>query len=139
MAEFENKLAVVVNSRIDVGKAMNALAHAVLGFASGAVSKKDLHLIEYVDADGNIHKNISAMPNVVLKAKSGKIRALRKEAIKHKLKFVDFVDTMSIGTYEEELAITKKRKDEQLDYRAIVLFGPYDIVTELTRKFSLYK
>jgi len=139
MAEFENKIAIVLNKKIEIGKAMNALAHAMLGFGANVADKDKLRLIKYTDAEGNVHANISEMPNVILRGKSGQIRNLRKKAIENNLPFVDFLDTMSMGTYEEELAITKKRKDEELDYWAIVLFGPVDIITKLTKKFSLYK
>ena len=59
--------------------------------------------------------------------------------MENNVQFVDFVDTMSIGTYQEEYQLTKTKKDEELDYWAIVLFGPWDLVTEWTKKFSLYK
>ena len=139
MTGSENKLVVVLHEKIEVGKAMNALSHAMLGFGAGAISKEEVRLNQYVDVEGNVHSNISEMPIMVLKASSNKIRNLRKAAIENDLKFVDFTDTMSIGTYEEEYALTKCRKDEELIYWAIILFGPWDKVTELTKKFSLYK
>ena len=139
MAKFENKLVAVINEKIEVGKAMNALSHTMLGFGAGAVSKEEIHLNQYVDAQGNVHSNISEMPIVVLKANSNKIRNLRTAAIENDLKVVDFTDTMSIGSYEEEYAVTKTKRDYELVYRAIVIFGPQETVTSLTRKFSLYR
>ncbi len=138
MSGSGKKLVVVLNRNIDVGKAMNALAHAMLGFGAGAVSKEDVRLNRYVDADGGIHDNVSEMPIVVLKARPNKLKNLRKAAVENRLVFVDFTDTMSIGTYAEEYALTKTKTHEELDYRAIILFGPSDTVTELTRKFSVY-
>jgi hypothetical protein len=139
MPEFENKIAVVLNKKIEVGRAMNALAHTMLGFGANVADKEKLRLIKYTDSEGNVHANISEMPNVILRGKSGQIQNLRKQAIESKVQFVDFIDTMSMGTYEEELAITKERKDEDMDYWAIVLFGPFDVITDLTKKFSVYK
>lgn len=46
---------------------------------------------------------------------------------------------MSIGTCEEEYALTKTKNDEELVYWAIIVFGPWEKVTELTKKFSLCK
>jgi len=76
---------------------------------------------------------------MVLKANSNKIRNLRKAALENNLKMVDFTDTMSVGTYEEEYALTKTKKDGELVYWAIIVFGPWEKVSELTGKFSLYK
>lgn len=134
--QFGNKLVVVLNEKIETGKAMNALAHAMLGFGA---TISEPHLNKYVDAEGNEHKNISEMPIVVLKANSNKIRGLRKLALEHEMEFVDFLDTMSVGTYEEEYALTQSKKDEELLYWAIILFGKHELVTEWTKKFSLYR
>lgn len=45
--------------------------------------------------------------------------------------------TMTVGTYKEQIERTAQVKDENLIYYDIVLFGDWDEVTELTRKFSL--
>ncbi|MBS3102117.1 DUF2000 domain-containing protein [Candidatus Woesearchaeota archaeon] len=138
MANFDKKLVIVINEKVEIGKAMNALSFAMLGFGANA-NKDELKLNQYIDADGNVHSDISEMPIVILKANSNKIRNLRKLAMENNVQFVDFVDTMSIGTYQEEYNLTKTKKDEELDYWAIVLFGSRDLVTEWTKKFSLYK
>ena len=139
MVDFDKKLVVVLNEKIETGKAMNALSHAMLGFGAGVVNKDDIKLSKYDDADEGVHSNISEMPIVILKASSNKIRNLRKLAIENSLEFVDFTDTMSVGSYEEEYELTKTKKDEELNYWSIVLFGPQDLVTEWTKKFSLYR
>jgi|GEM_PF-4591894 len=54
IAELENKLVVVLHEKLEIGKAMNALSHAMLGFGAGTVSRADVHLNQYVDAEGNV-------------------------------------------------------------------------------------
>lgn len=139
MAQFENKLIVVVNENIEEGKAMMALSHAMLGFGAGLTDRQEVRLNRYEDASNGVHEPISEMPIVVLKGSSNKIRELRKSALALGLKFTDFCESMSIGTYEEEVALTKTKKDEELSYWAIVLFGPWEKVAGLTKKFSLYR
>jgi len=139
MAIDDKKMVVVLNEKVETGKAMNALAHAMLGFGAGAVTKEDVHLNKYEDVDGNVHENISEMGLIVLRAGSNKIRTIRNKAKEMGLKFVDFVDTMSIGTYEEEYKLTKTKKDDELNYWALILFGDLEKVTDLTGKLSLYK
>ena len=78
-------------------------------------------------------------PFIILAENSNKIRKLREAAIEKNLAFNDFTDTMTIGTYQEQLEKTAKTSPEDLIYYGIVLFGPWAEITELTRKFSLWK
>ncbi len=135
---FENKLVAVMNKSIDPGKIMNALAHMCIGFGA-AIGKDALRLCQYVDKDNNIHPDISEMPFMILRENSNKIRQLRQKAIEENILFTDFTDTMTVGTYVEQLERTKQTSEADLVYFGIVLFGPWDKVTELTKKFSLWK
>lgn len=135
---FSNKLVAVMNEKVDQGVVMNALAHMCIGFGS-EIGKEALRLSNYVDADGGNHPSISEMPFIVLKANSNKIRRLRQAASEEGISFVDFTDTMTIGSYVEQIERTKQTKEEDFVYYGIVLFGEWDKVTELTRKFSLWK
>jgi hypothetical protein len=136
--KFSNKLVAVMNEKIEPGVIMNALAHMCIGFGS-AIGKDPLQLTNYIDADGGSHPNISEMPFMILKANSNKIRGLRQMALQEGIQFVDFTDTMTVGTFVEQLERTKQVKDADLIYYGIVLFGDWDKVSEFTRKFSLWK
>jgi hypothetical protein len=138
MEQFKNKLVAVLNKSIDTGKVMNALAHMCIGLGS-AINKEELRLTDYKDADGGSHPFISELPFIILSENSNKIRKLRMEAIANHIIFNDFTDTMTIGTYKEQIERTLQVKDENLIYYGIVLFGEWNKVTELTRKFSLWR
>lgn len=138
MSTFTNKLVAVLNEKVEPGICMNALAHMCIGFGAD-IGKEKLRLTCYQDADGNTHPHISEMPFMILKANSNKIRALRILAKEKGIDCVDFTDTMTVGTYLEQIERTKATKEEALVYYGIVLFGPWDQVSELTRKFSLWK
>jgi hypothetical protein len=135
---FANKLVAVMNEKIETGVVMNALAHMCIGFGS-RIGIEELRLTNYVDADGEQHPSISEMPFMILKANSNKLRALRKAALENGIRCVDFTDTMTIGTYTEQLEKTKSTKETDLIYYGVVLFGEWSKVSELTRKFSLWK
>jgi hypothetical protein len=135
---FKNKLVAVMNEKIDPGVIMNALAHMCIGFGAD-IGKEALSLTDYRDGDGGSHPNISEMPFMILKANSSKIRQLRQAAIYDKVPYVDFLETMTGGTYAEQLEKTKQLKEADLVYFGIVLFGDWNKVTEWTRKFSLWK
>lgn len=135
---FENKLVAVMNEKIEPGVVMNALAHMCIGFGS-VIGKNPLRLTNYIDAEGGSHPHISEMPFMILKANSNKIKALRLAALQEGIQCVDFTDTMTIGSYLEQLERTKQTKEADLTYYGVVLFGKWDKVSELTRKFSLWK
>jgi len=127
-----------MNGKIDHGVIMNALAHMCIGFGSH-IGEEPLRLTDYRDADGNSHPHISEMPFIILKANSNKIRALKQAAVEARIQHVDFTDTMTTGGFEAQLERTKQTKEEELIYYGIVLFGDWDKVSELTKKFSLWK
>lgn len=135
---FENKLVAVVNKSCDPGVAMNALAHMSFGLGQIVESSKAL-LCDYVDGNEGSHPAISSMPFIVLSGNSNKIRVAVQEARAKNLVCVDFLNTMTGGTYLEQLENTKKTAEENLVYYGAVFFGPWAEVSDLTKKFSLWK
>ena len=136
--QFSNKMVAVMNEKVEPGIIMNALAHMCIGFGS-EIGKELLRLTNYVDANGGEHSCISEMPFMILKTNSNKIRGLRLAAQEKDVRFVDFTNTMTIGNYIEQIERTKQTKEEELIYYGIVLFGDWEQVSELTKKFSLWK
>lgn len=136
--EFNNKLVAVLNKSIEPGKVMNALAHMCIGLGS-AIGKTDLRLSDYNDADGGAHPFISEIPFIILSENSNKIRKLRQSAWVEGILLNDFTDTMTGGTYQDQITRTSQTKEEALVYYGIVLFGNWAKVTELTKKCSLWR
>jgi hypothetical protein len=136
--QFSHKIVAVMNEKIEPGIIMNALGHMCIGFGA-EIGKDLLRLTDYADADGGSHPHISEIPFIILKANSNKIRALRLAAQQENIKFVDFNHNMTGGTYQEQLERSKNTKEIDLIYYGIVLFGDWNKVTELTKKFSLWK
>lgn len=135
---FKNKLVAVLNKRIEPGKVMNALAHMCIGLGA-VIGEKELRLTDYRDADGGSHPYISEIPFIILCENSNKIRTLRQNALAKNVLFNDFTDTMTVGAYQEQIERTAQVNDSDLIYYGIVLFGDWDMVTELTRKCSLWR
>ncbi len=134
-----HKLVAIMNEKIEPGILMNALAHMCIGLGA-SLGKEPLRLTEYVDKNDGVHPNISEMPFIILKANSNKIRNVRLLAQKEAgITAIDFTDTMTVGTYVEQIAKTKETLEENLIYYGIVLYGEWNVVSELTKKFSLWK
>ncbi len=138
MSNFTKKLVAVMNEKVEPGKVFNALGHMCIGLGS-AIGPESLRLSKYIDAGGGLHPYISEMPFIILKANSNKIRSLREAAIAAGIDFVDFTETMTDGGYQEQIERTRNTLSQELIYFGIVLFGDIDKVTELTKKFSLWK
>ena len=135
---FENKLVAILNKEIDQGVAMNALAHMSLGLG-GDKDKVNLRLDTYTDANGNVYPNISQIPFIVLRGKSNEIRKLVDCARTNGMRHTVFLNTMTGGGYQEQIERTSHTNESDLTYYGCALFGSWDKVSELTKRFSLWK
>lgn len=138
MSQSIKKLVAVMNKKLDTGVALNAIGHMSLGFG-GKMGEQQLSLVDYVDAEQNVYPSISKEPFIVLRANSNKINMLRKAALANNIEFSVFTDTMTGGTWQEQLDRTKQSKSDDIMYYGIILYGDFELVHDLTRKFSLWR
>jgi|SRR5579871_5375370 len=135
------KFAAVLNKKVDIGKLMNVLGHISICLVTKSTPEQiqAMGIINYKDKDDNAHE-ASRNSFIILKADNGnQIRSVRNAAIERGILFVDFTHTMQEGTYKDQLEKTKETSEKDLEYYGIVLFGEITEVTELTRKFQLWK
>jgi lysyl-tRNA synthetase class 2 len=138
--EKTKRFVAVLNKKVETGRLMNALGHITAGLVAGSGQAKDMCFLQYEDADGGAHPNISHFPFIALKAdNSNKIRQVREECIKRGIPYGDFTSTMTLGTSEDQRAGTKKTAEKDLDYFGIVLFGETEELKKITGKFSLFQ
>lgn len=135
---FENKLVAVLNKEVEPGVVLNALAHMTIGLGA-EVGKDLLRLNDYQDASGQTYPNISQIPFIILRAKSTEIRKLVVQAKESKVLHGIFLDTMTGGTYVEQLARTAESTQDHFTYYGCALFGDWQTVSDMTRKFSLWR
>ncbi len=139
MNKYPKKLVAVMNDSISTGRIMNALAQMSIGLGAVIENKEDLRLVDYIDANNNSHPHISELPFIILRATADQIRQLRNDLRQKNLKFVDFPDFLNvIGTFDSPEK-SKEFKEENIKYYGIVMFDDWDIISELTKKFVLWK
>jgi len=136
--QHDNKIVAVMNKSVEHGVVMNALAHISIGLGAH-IGQADMKLDTYVDKSGIEYPNISRMPFIITRANSNKIRATIEWASDNDVKFGAFLETMTGGTYVEQIEKTKNSSTDELVFYGVVLFGPWDKVSEATKKFSLWK
>lgn len=134
------KFVAVVNKDLEVGNALNAIAHTCAGLVDMAPSelREKMSFIDFEDGDGFIHKNISGLSLIVLRGKNGEIKKLKHNLEEQQILFTDFIETMTGDTYKEQLDKTKATKEEDMKYYCLVAFGEKEKIDPLTKKFSLW-
>jgi hypothetical protein len=137
-----HKFVAVLNKKVEPGKIMNALAHMSIGLVAAASPETipDMGFSDYVDKDGSRHPSISKNSYVILRAdNSNQIRTVRTAALAKGILLTDFTNTMQEGTYIEQHERTTSTPEAELEYYGICMFGAIDEISELTRKFGLWK
>lgn len=138
--DLTHKFVAVLNKKIPAPNLMNALGHMAAGLGGSYPNIEEMRFDEYFDKDGGKHQSISDNPFIILSAdNSNQIRNLRNELIKAGIKFTDFTSTMTVGTYIEQQERTKQTPEIELDYFGICMFGPKEVLSSLTKKFSLWR
>ena len=134
------KFVAAVNKNLEIGKALNSIAHSCAGLVGVAEEelKEKMSFIDFLDKDDSIHKSISGLSLIVLRGKNNEIKKLRQSFIEHNVLFTDFTETMTGDTYKEQLNKTKQTSNEDMNYFCITAFGKKEIIDPLTSKFSLY-
>jgi hypothetical protein len=138
-ANNQHKFVAVLNKRIELPKLLNALGHISAGLVS-LLPPGTAHFLTYADADGGIHPAISEFPFIVLQAdNSNQLRTLRRRAIEQQITYNDFTESMLGTSATAQRQQTAASPEESLQYFAVVLFGEANVLTPLTKRFSLMR
>lgn len=137
----ERRVVIILNEKIDTGRLMNVCAHLAMGFGASrtAEERAELLLQDFKDASGGSHPNISGLSLIVLKANPTQLRAVRERARECEIPCMDFVSSMTQGSYLDQLEQTRGTRPDDLVYLGVLLSGKQGALKPLTRKFSLFK
>ena len=95
-----------------------------------------MSFIPYEDGAGVTHPPISGLSLIVLRAKPGESRKFVQAARQQELLYADFIETMTGGTYLEQLERTKATQ-EPIFYAAGA-WAKKSELDPLTKRMSLY-
>jgi len=133
------KFVVLLNRHYEAGTLTNALAHAMAGFIA-ATDTLPLGFLNYTEAENSLKLTISRYPVITLAAPNGnQLRVFREKLIAAQLPFNAFCHTMLGASADSQLAATRATAERELDWIAVVTFGPRDTLDPLTKKFSIFK
>jgi len=130
----------VVNKKIEAPKLLNALGHMTAGLMSQYKDDmRPMRFRDFIDKDKSAHPTTSENGFIVLRAdNSNQIRSLRNSLIEKHIKFTDFTETMTGGTYVDQQNKFDITKEIDLEYYGVCFFMNKEESRELTKKFSLY-
>ncbi len=133
------KFVIAINKAIDIGVALNAASHVALSIAAQATEdqKKLMSFIPFMDAGQIEHPSISGLSLIVLRGSQGDLKKLVTAAREQGLLHADFIETMTGGTYAEQLERTKANQEHA--YYAVAVFGKKETIDPLTKRMSLYR
>ena len=145
-ADNEHKFVAILNKKIPLPTLFNALGHMAAGIGATATGTADsaktanaMEFLQYKDADGGLHPQISKHPFIILAAKNGnQLRHFRQQLQEQGLPFTDFTHTMLGSSAAEQLEKTRACPEADLEYYGICTFGAAEGLDVLTKKFSLF-
>lgn len=135
-----HKFVVLVNKNLEVGRAMNAIAHSCAGLVACSPEelREKMSFIDFTDKDNVAHQSISGLSLIVLRGTNGELKKARRKFIENNVLFTDFVDTMTGDTYKEQLKKTANKQTEELEYFCVAAFGEKSVIDPIIKRFSLW-
>jgi hypothetical protein len=135
------KFVVALNKTLESGVAINAGVHMALGLVPLATDeqRQQMKFIDYKDGDQQLHRSISALPAIIMRGTNGDLKRFLKDVKEAGLLYVDFIETMTGGTYLDQLERTLHVSQENIIYYGVAVFGKKEVVDTLTKRLSLWK
>ena len=136
--DFNQKIVIVVREDLPSWQAMNTIAH-VSGYLG---NKIDTFLSDdnFVTGDGKVHPRNSQYAIIILKNSEKGLRRFMQRVRQSSLLYHGFIREMIETTDDTEIQqIVGNKRDDQIEYLGIGVFGPIEQVDELTKGMSLWK
>lgn len=136
MALPENISVLLTNKAIE-DKGILTNAAFVIGLTAGRLVPEDTFGPDVVDGDGSTHTYLTNIAHFVRKAGNSKIMTLRQEFEKYdNIHIVDYTEDAAPSTYEHYQEALQSHSGEEIEYRAMWVYGPSEVIVPLTKSLS---
>ncbi|MBI3980878.1 lysine--tRNA ligase [Candidatus Microgenomates bacterium] len=137
--DFAQKLVIVIDKNLPGWQLMNTSAHAAAFLGNKMESPFDTGKF-FQTKDGVNHPRNSQYGIVTLAATKKELKELMDQVRKSDLLYIGYIPEMMEATDDQKLAkMVAKKRDEEIEYTGIGIFGPKEKVDQLTKKFVLWK
>jgi lysyl-tRNA synthetase, class II len=133
------RMVVILNTKIETGRLINAANHAVAGLVGTSRNPQQFNFLEYRDKTGELDAVIMHHPAIIMRASGSNelLKAYRK-TMQLNLPSNVFIETMTLGSSQEEMEVLKEKAIDELDIWGLVLFGKTEDVKKITKDFQLF-
>lgn len=137
--DFNNKIVIVVNEELENWRKANAISHVAAYL--GNILGEDFKTADFfVTQDGILHPRNSQYAIIILSAKPGQMNNFMNSVRDSGLQYHGFFEEMIDTTDDKEIVrILANKKDSEIEYYAVGIFGEKEKLDSLTKKYSLYK
>ena len=130
-------ISVLVVDQAQENKGILVNAGFVLGLTAGRSLPDETFGPDVVDGDGNTHRRLTNIGHYVRKAGQSKMRTLRRElSALSDVTIVDYTEDAAPADYSAYQTSIAGRKSEELNYRALHIYGPEELVLPRTKNLS---
>ena len=109
----------------------------VLGLTAGRLMADETFGPDVVDGDGALHTFLTCTGHIVRKAGQSKLRTLRSEfAAEDGVTVIDYTEDAAPSSYAAYQEALGSHRGEEIIYRAIHVFGPFELIAPRTKNLS---
>lgn len=137
-----HKFVVVLNEKSPTGKLLSAAGQIAMSLYSNASDEQKINMsfIPFLNPTGDNLITVSTCSFVVLKGTLNQLLTLYTKAKEQNLLSAMFTATMSFNGIEEDLIKkTASTPPDQTEPYGVGLFGSIEEISQLTKKFSVFK
>lgn len=136
--DFSRKIVIILNKDLPSWQIMNAQAH-ISAYLGNRIEMFDTG--ENFDTkDSTPHPRNTQYPIITLSASTGQMSNLIEKVRGSGLLYHGFIREMIETTNDKEIeVILANKKEEEIEYLGVGIFGPNEKVDAITKKYSLWK
>ena len=133
---FDTKIAIAVRADLQTWQKLNVTAFLASGISAGVA---DIIGKPYEDGDGNRYLELFAQPVVVYSADGEVLAAAHRRALARGLPMAIYSEDMfATGNDEDNRAVVRAVRAEDLRFAGIGLHGPRNVVDKVLKGATLH-